>query len=292
MREFGVDEAGKGPVLGSMFAAAVVTDPADLPDDVGDSKDIAPQRREELAAEIREIAASVGVAEVSVERIDDEETDMNSLTVAAHAEALTAALGDLDDPPRAPGSAESTADPDADADSLSGYVDAGDTNAVRFERRVADGVADRLSTEGSSIEGDTVEGDTIEGELGAGVAVDVRGEHGADETYPVVGAASIVAKVERDAHVDRLAAEYGEVGSGYPGDPATREFLEAYVAEHEALPPCARATWKTSRDALADATQSSLGEFEPDGGRTTESEGDAKADGGRAGPKPTTLDDF
>jgi len=287
MREFGVDEAGKGPVLGSMFAAAVVTDPAALPGDVGDSKDIAPKRREELAAEIREIAGAVGVAEITVERIDDDETDMNSLTVAAHAEALAAALDDLDDPPRASESDEaSTGDepsPESDeptvdgADPLSGYVDAGDTNAVRFERRVTEGVADRLSN--------------VEGDLNAGVALDLRGEHGADETYPVVGAASIVAKVERDAHVERLAAEHGEVGSGYPSDPTTTEFLESYVADHDALPPCARATWKTSRDALAAAAQSSLGEFEPDGGHTG-ADGDAKADGGHAEPKPTTLDDF
>jgi ribonuclease HII len=236
MREFGVDEAGKGPVLGSMFAAAVVADPAELPGDVGDSKGIPPERREELAAEIREVAAAVGVAEIPVERIDDEATDMNSLTVAAQAEALAAAAADFDSDAVASGS-------------VSGYIDAGDTNAVRFERRVSEGVADRLDD----------------------ASPDVRAEHGADETYPVVGAASIVAKVERDAHVDRLAAEHGDVGSGYPSDPATREFLEGYVAEHGALPPCARASWKTSQDALAAATQSSLGEFEPE---------------------PTTLDDF
>jgi ribonuclease HII len=235
MREFGVDEAGKGPVLGSMFAAAVVADPAELPGDVGDSKGIPPDRREELAAEIRGVAAAVGVAEIPGERIDDEATDMNSLTVAAQAEALSVATADFDSR-------------DADG-ALSGYVDAGDTNAVRFERRVSEGVADRLD----------------------GASPDVRAEHGADETYPVVGAASIVAKVERDAHVDRLAAEHGDVGSGYPSDPATREFLEGYVAEHGSLPPCARASWKTSQDALAAATQSSLGEFEPE---------------------PTTLDDF
>ncbi|MEF8886073.1 MAG: ribonuclease HII [Haloarculaceae archaeon] len=260
MREFGVDEAGKGPVLGSMFAAAVVADPADLPGDVGDSKGIAPQRRTELAAEVREVATAVGVAEVTVERIDDGETDMNSLTVAAHTEALAAALDGFDEVPGSDGDG-----------ALSGYVDAGDTNAVRFERRVAEGLADRLS---------------------AGAALDVRGEHGADETYPVVGAASIVAKVERDAHVDRLAEAYGDVGSGYPNDPATTEFLHAYVAEHDALPPCARRSWKTSRDALADAAQSSLGEFEPDGGTVAETTGGAKADGGRAEPEPTTLDEF
>jgi len=248
--EFGVDEAGKGPVLGSMFAAAVVADPADLPDGVGDSKDIPPERRRDLAATIREVA-DVAVAEIPVERIDDAETDMNTLTVAAHAEALA-------------GVAE---------DGLSGNVDAGDTNAVRFERRV----------------GDRVDAD-----------IDIHAEHGADETYQVVGAASIIAKVERDAHVAALAERYGDVGSGYPSDPATRKFLESYVRANEALPPCARASWQTSQDALAALSQSSLGDFEPrsDGGHAdpdTESEagtGEPTPDGGWCEPRPTTLDEF
>ncbi|WP_123538083.1 ribonuclease HII [Halosimplex salinum] len=252
MHEFGVDEAGKGPVLGSMFAAAVAVDPGDLPDDVGDSKGIAPERREELDAAIRE-AGVVGVAEIPVERIDDEETDMNSLTVAAHAEAIDALV-------------DAAVESPAPADSLSGYVDAGDTNAVRFERRVEDA---------------------------AGADVDARAEHGADETYPVVGAASIVAKVARDAHVDALADEFGEVGSGYPGDSTTRDFLEAYVADHEELPACARESWQTSKDVLAAASQASLGEFEPDGGRAVDESADeteVRSDGG--GPQRTTLDDF
>jgi ribonuclease HII len=229
MREFGVDEAGKGPVLGSMFAAAVVVDPADLPDDVGDSKAIGPARREELAAAVRDVADAVGVAEVTVERIDADETDMNSLTVAAHAEALDAALADLD-------RTESDDPGGTGVDALSGYVDAGDTNAGRFERRVADAVT--------------------------ATDLDVRGEHGADETYPVVGAASVVAKVARDAYVDRLVDEYGALGSGYPGDPSTREFLASYVAEHGELPPCARRSWQTCDDVLAAAAQSSLAEFD------------------------------
>ncbi|WP_459191173.1 ribonuclease HII [Halosimplex sp. J119] len=251
MYEFGVDEAGKGPVLGSMFAAAVAVDPADLPDDVGDSKGIAPARREELAATIREVG-TVGVAEIPVDRIDDAETDMNSLTVAAHAEAVDALVEAADEP----------LDPD---ESHSGYVDAGDTNAVRFERRVEDA---------------------------ADPALDLRAEHGADETYPVVGAASIVAKVARDAHVDALADEYGPLGSGYPGDGTTREFLESYVAEHDALPPCARESWQTSKDVLAAASQASLGEFRPDGGQFADDTGETevRSDGGDV--QRTTLDDF
>ena len=73
--QFGVDEAGKGPVIGSMFAAAVRADPSALPDDVGDSKSIARSRREELATRIRDVADGVGVAAIPVECIDDPETE-------------------------------------------------------------------------------------------------------------------------------------------------------------------------------------------------------------------------
>jgi ribonuclease HII len=208
---FGVDEAGKGPVLGSMFAAAVVGDPADLPDGVADSKRLSPDRRAALDARIRD-ACEVGVAEIPVARIDHPETDMNALTVDAQASALDAVA----------------------ADGLAGYVDAGDVDEARFGRRVADGVA---------------------------ADVDVTAEHGADDEYALVAAASIVAKVARDSHVETLAAAYGDVGSGYPSDPTTREFLEAYVREHGDLPDCARASWQTSRDAIAAAEQAGLDEF-------------------------------
>jgi ribonuclease HII len=219
----GVDEAGKGPVLGSMFAAAVRADPDALPVDVGDSKGIQPDRREELAGEIRDVADAVAVAEVPVARIDDPGTDMNGLTVAAHAEAL----GSL--------TTRSLADdgPQSRLDPLPAHVDAGDTDANRFERRVA-----------SRVDG-----------------VDVRAEHGADATHPIVGAASVVAKVERDAHVARLAEEFGDVGSGYPSDPTTREFLRQYVDANGRLPACARDSWQTSRDVLATVDQVSLDEF-------------------------------
>ncbi|MFB6078985.1 MAG: ribonuclease HII [Halarchaeum sp.] len=210
-RRFGVDEAGKGPVLGSMFAAAVVCDPEALPEGVRDSKRLAPARREELDERIRDVAA-VGVAEIAVERIDDPETDMNALTVAAQAEALDAVA----------------------ADGLAGTVDAGDVDEARFGRRVA-----------ADVDAD----------------VELVAEHGADDAHPLVSAASVVAKVARDAHVDALSEEYGAVGSGYPSDPATRDFLREYVREHGELPACARASWATSRDVLAAADQSSLADF-------------------------------
>ncbi|QSW97929.1 ribonuclease HII [Haloterrigena alkaliphila] len=228
---FGVDEAGKGPALGSMFAAAVhCEDPADLPAGIADSKRLEPERREELAAAIRgDDRIRVGVAEIPPARIDDPETDMNSLAVAAHAEAIEGALEGLD--------------PDAlEGDAVSGLCDACDTDAERFARRVSDRCADSVP---SSLEG----------------RIEIEARHGADDESPLVGAASIVAKVERDAHVAAIADEYGPVGSGYPSDPNTREFLASYVDEHGDLPPFARASWSTCEDLLAEAQQTGLEQF-------------------------------
>ncbi|GGM57030.1 ribonuclease HII [Halarchaeum rubridurum] len=214
-RRFGVDEAGKGPVLGSMFAAAVVCDPAVLPEGIRDSKRLPPARRETLDAAIRDVA-TVGVAEITVAEIDAPATDMNTLTVAAHARALEAVGVEVD------------------LDGLAGVVDGGDVDAERFGRRVAE----RLDAD-----------------------VDLVAEHGADDAHEIVGAASVVAKVARDDHVDALAATYGEVGSGYPGDATTRAFLREHVREHGSLPACARESWQTCDDVLAAASQSALDDF-------------------------------
>jgi ribonuclease HII len=112
---FGADEAGKGPVIGSMFAAAVAGPAAAIPDDVDDSKRLSDARRERLARAIRDDdRLRTNVAEVSVERIDDPATDMNGLTVAAQAEALAGVVADGD----------------------RGVVDAGDTDAERFGDRL------------------------------------------------------------------------------------------------------------------------------------------------------------
>lgn len=210
----GADEAGKGPVLGPMVAAAVRARPGALPDGVDDSKRLSAGRRADLAARLRDAeGVAVGVAPVAVERIDDPATDMTGLTVAAHATAV-----------------EAVAAPDDRV-----LADAADVDADRFGRRVAEAVD---------------------------APVEVVAEHGADAAHAAVGAASVVAKVERDRRMAALADEYGrEVGSGYPSDPTTRAFLREYVAEHGRPPDCARTTWSTCDDLRAAAEQSALSEF-------------------------------
>ena len=66
----GVDEAGRGPLAGPVFAACVILDPARPIRGLADSKQLAPERREVLALRIRERALAFGVASASVDEID------------------------------------------------------------------------------------------------------------------------------------------------------------------------------------------------------------------------------
>jgi len=215
--QLGVDEAGKGPALGPMVAAAVRADEGDLPDGIDDSKRLTVATRESIATQLHESSAvAVGLGVITTGEIDDPETDMNGLTVAAQVRALG----------------------DVAADDDHALVDAGDVSESRFARRVADGIDEN------------------------GVDIDVTAEHGADEASRLVGAASIVAKVERDSRIDALDENYDrDIGSGYPSDPTTREFLADYVDGHGELPACARASWSTCEDVLAAAEQSGLADF-------------------------------
>jgi len=66
----GVDEAGRGPLAGPVYAAGVILDPGRPIRGLADSKQLTPERREVLAARIRERALAFAVASASVEEID------------------------------------------------------------------------------------------------------------------------------------------------------------------------------------------------------------------------------
>lgn len=65
----GVDEVGRGPLAGPVFAAAVILDPAAIPDGLNDSKKLSAKRREALFELITQ-SARFAIAEASVEEID------------------------------------------------------------------------------------------------------------------------------------------------------------------------------------------------------------------------------
>ena len=72
-------------------------------------------------------------------------------------------------------------------------------------------------------------------------------EKKADLNYPVVSAASVLAKVRRDLLVSNLREIHGDFGSGYPSDPKTVAFIEAWFQDNEVPPPYMRGSWKTIR---------------------------------------------
>jgi len=105
------------------------------------------------------------------------------------------------------------------------YVDSPDPNSERFGRLVS-----------SKVPKDVI----------------IVSENRADETIPVVAAASILAKVRRDGAIRALRSMYGDIGSGYPSDPKTRAFLRNWVRTRGGLPRIARKSWSTSRRILSE----------------------------------------
>ena len=82
----------------------------------------------------------------------------------------------------------------------------------------------------------------------------------ADSLYPIVSAASVVAKVCRDKALREWRFKEGErfpaglaYGSGYPSDPATKRFLEDYSDPVFGYPQLIRFSWMTTTKALEGA---------------------------------------
>lgn len=212
----GIDEAGKGPVLGPMCVAGVLMDNAAndglLKLGVKDSKQLTPKKREVLSGDIKKLADKFFVLEVSASQIDGlrKVMTMNEIMVVCYAKVLEELRPDH------------------------AYVDAADVIALRFGENIKKKYAHEIK---------------------------ITSEHEADVKYPIVSAASILAKVRRDALMKELGEKIGaDIGSGYPSDTKTMDFLENWVREQGSLPDFARSSWETSRRILGkfDTSQTKL----------------------------------
>jgi len=199
----GADEAGKGPVIGSMFVAGLVIEEDKLFDLAGfgvkDSKLLAPAKREILAKKISGIATDQYILEVKPQVIDELRLvmTMNDIMVRSFSSVVAKLHADK------------------------AILDAADVDAQRFARRVKDA---------------------------SKTAMLIVAEHKADQRHQVVSAASILAKVRRDASMRELEdALHCKIGSGYPHDRDTINFLNRWVKENRDLPTCARHSWATAR---------------------------------------------
>jgi ribonuclease HII len=213
-REIGIDEAGKGPVIGSLFVAGVLNFEGLGELGVKDSKRLSPKKREHLAKLIEE-ATEVQVLELTASEIDAGRRThtLNEIMV----ELFSAVIIHFQ-PDRA-------------------FVDAADVNPDRF----AANLKSSFKREGEERE------------------IEIISESKADERYPVVSAASIVAKVHRDRSIRQLELEIGtEIGSGYPADPKTVQFLKRLLRDKEDIPSYVRRSWKTVERTLSSMEQTPL----------------------------------
>ncbi len=206
MKIAGVDEAGRGPIIGPLVIAGVLLDEKDLSQlvDLGvkDSKRLSPRRREELAAEIKELALKYHVAMLSPAEIDRVvETGkklhrLNRLEAQTMAEVIKILRPEVV------------------------YVDASDVLADRFKQHIAENLT---------------------------FNVRIISEHKADMKYPIVSAASIIAKVERDRALFMLQKRFGNMGCGYATDLKTIKFLETWIRKFGSYPDFVRKSWKPAK---------------------------------------------
>jgi ribonuclease HII len=208
----GVDEAGKGAVLGPLVVAAVACGDEEEAAAVGarDSKTLSPRRREEIYAEIL-ARFRIATRILQPERIDlRPRFSLNTCIARLHAEVVSELRPDL------------------------AILDACDVDAKRYRRTVAGFLPGRCR---------------------------LISEHEADRAHPVVGAASIVAKVLRDRAIADLAREHGVIGSGYPSDPVTIAYLRDYLKNKGVPPPFARLSWATTRSLVNELHQTRIIDF-------------------------------
>jgi ribonuclease HII len=216
----GVDDAGRGSVIGPLVIAGVLMKEEDLPKlvqlGVRDSKLLSPHRREKLALEIRRIVQRYSVIKLSPQEIDDVVEKgrklhrLNRLEAQAMARVIDTLKPDM------------------------AYVDASDVLEERFKQHIIEELSFK---------------------------VEIVSEHKADRNYPIVSAASIIAKVERDEEIEELKRVHGDFGSGYPSDPRTISFLERCLKNSGEYQDFVRKSWKPAKKAKSEAAarQAKLG---------------------------------
>ncbi len=194
----GLDEAGRGCVIGPLVVAGVVASEEQVRAlgelGVRDSKRLTRRARERLAAEIEHVAQRIILIEIGPSDLEENLTEVELRAMGQIIRESKAERVYLDLP-------------------------VGPAARERFTHALRERVGAHL--------------------------FDLVAENRADATYPVVSAASIIAKVSRDRAIDRLRHEYGDIGWGYPSEPKTRAFLREFYERTGRFPPCARRKWHT-----------------------------------------------
>ncbi len=210
----GIDEAGRGPVIGDLVICGVLAEVSDNFDGLGfDSKTLTPKKREDLFLKIKEKASSYAIRNVSAKEIDLKNSlgvNLNTLEFMKMAEIINELNADV------------------------AFIDCPHPIPEKFKIELRGYLNNKN--------------------------VEIIAEHKADYKYSIVGAASILAKVSRDAMVKGLEKEFNvSIGSGYPSDPNTKKFVEEFIkGEHENISGFIRHSWSTIKSKKDNINQKRL----------------------------------
>lgn len=196
MKVVGIDEAGRGSVLGPLVLCGVVIEEDRIKFleriKVKDSKKVSPKKRVVLSRKIRKITdyhlVKISALDIDILRADN--VNLNQIETIGLRKIIEKSGADTC------------------------IVDCFDVKPDRFKSELESYYPD----------------------------LNVVAEHKADDRFIVVAAASIIAKVERDMEIAKLRKEFKDIGSGYPSDPKTIQFLED---NHKDLPEFVRKSWAT-----------------------------------------------
>jgi ribonuclease HII len=207
----GVDEAGRGCVIGPLVVAGVMLKAENMPIltelGVKDSKLLTAEKRELLYPAILQLVEKYHTIKIVPYQIDKVVESLRRLHKLNRLEAQTMAqVIEVLKPDEA-------------------YVDAADTVEHRFGNHVRECL--KINTR-------------------------IISKHKADRIYPIVSAASIIAKVERDREVASLRLEHGDFGSGYLTDEKTMVFLKGLLEKNSDYPDFVRKSWKPAKRAKSE----------------------------------------
>ena len=195
----GIDEAGRGSVLGPMVIAGVVV-PEKMEKvlermGVKDSKRLTPNRRTILSRKLKKMF-DYEIVVISAREIDEMRAD--------------------------------------------------GINLNEIEKNAMESILSKISPEKAIVDAVDVKAERFQENLRNDTGVNVIAEHKADDKYIEVSAASIIAKSERDNQIAQINKDFiksGGIGSGYPSDPKTKNFLTNYT--YDEMPDFVRRSWAT-----------------------------------------------
>ena len=214
----GIDEAGRGPVLGPLVMCGLLIKEEDekklVKIKVKDSKLLTKEKREFLFPKIKDISYKYKIIIIEPDEIDKAVNNHDGLNLNRLEARKSADILNLLNPDKA-------------------IIDAPSSNIKSYKQYLSEFVKNKK--------------------------IELVLEHKADVNFPVVSAASIIAKVTRDDEIERIKKEIKiDFGSGYMSDPKTVGFLERYYGEYSYL---FRKSWFPYKDIMNKKFQSRLEDF-------------------------------